>query len=473
MRIYIKSFILICCIAMTSCESIVEDINDNPNQITADGVEAKLFLTGAMLANSIAQCGHLNRISGMYSGQLVGYTSLYSNIYGYSLSSAESVTTWSRIYVGTLANVRTIRETAPDNRLLGGIAKALEANAIGTAASLFGDIPYTEAYNPEISDATFDNQLDVLNDVIALLNDAITDFGAASSQSLSEDIYFEGNKDKWTAATYTLIARYQMLLKNYSAAYAAAQNGISSSDGSMLYIPRGDANRSDGDKNLFWMILAGSRAGDIGSEGSYLSQLLDPASDVYRGNDKTDETARSAYYAISSEVASDNRGVIEQFEPQPIVTFEENTLILAEAGARTQNLAVGLGHLNDHRAYLRAGGRLNANFIDQPFTYEEYVEADFQAGGIENADGIDPTRALLREIVEERYVSGFGSWMPFDDARRLRKEDSDLIVPFPLNPAPSNITSHPERMPYSADEVNTNENAPEDPGIFTKTRVNQ
>ncbi len=471
MRIYIKSFLLIFCIALVSCESIVEDINDNPNQITADGVEAKLFLTGAQLANAIAQCGHVNRISGMYSGQLVGFTSLYSNIYGYSLSGVESSTTWSRIYVGTLTNVRTIRETAPDDRLLVGIAKVLEANGIGTAASLFGDIPYSEALDPEISDAQFDNQIDVLNDVINLLNSAISDLDAAASRALPEDIYFEGNRDKWRAAAYTLIARYQMILKNYDAAYAAAQNGISNDAGSMLYIPRGDANRSEGDKNLFWMILAGSRAGDIGSQGSYLSRLIDPESDVYRGNAKTDETARSGYYTISSEIASNNKGVIEQFEPQPIATFEENTLILAEAGARTRDFATGLSHLNEHRAYLRAGGRLNANFTDQPFTYEDYVEADFQAGGMENQDNIDPARALLREIIEERYVSGFGSWMPFDDARRLRKDDQDLIVPFPFNTL--NATAHPERMPYSADEINTNSNAPEEPGIFAKTRVNQ
>ncbi|MEZ4985422.1 MAG: hypothetical protein R2795_10355 [Saprospiraceae bacterium] len=54
------------------------------------------------------------------------------------------------------------------------------------------------------------------------------------------------------------------------------------------------------------------------------------------------------------------------------------------------------------------------------------------SGGIENADGIAVDRAILR-IIEERYVSGFTTYMPFDDVRRLRKSDSDVIVPFPLN----------------------------------------
>ncbi len=61
--------------------------------------------------------------------------------------------------------------------------------------------------------------------------------------------------------------------------------------------------------------------------------------------------------------------------------------------------------------------------------------------------------------------------MPFDDARRLRKSDSDVAVPFPLNVA--SASAHPERMPYSDDELNSNANAPTEPGIFTKTEVNQ
>ena len=91
---------------------------------------------------------------------------------------------------------------------------------------------------------------------------------------------------------------------------------------------------------------------------------------------------------------------------------------------------------------------------------------------MENADGIAADRALLREIVEERYVTGFLTWMPFDDHRRLRKSDPDLVVPFPLNDA--SAPSHVGRLPYASTELVANSNAPSvDPGIFTKTRVNE
>lgn len=468
---YITICLLVFGVFFTSCEGLVENINDNPNQITAGELDAELFLTGAMLANSSAQAGHLNRISGMWSGQLTGFTSLYSNIYGYSISTAEAVGTWSRVYVGVIPNVRHIREQVPQNLLLVGISKVLEAHAIGTAACLFGDVPYSQVNNPEFDDPVFDSQVSVLNSAVSLLESAVTDLGSASSFSLSQDIYFNGDADKWRATANTLIARYKMALRDYAGAYAAAQNGISSGDGNMQYIPRGEASNTAGDKNLFWTILEGSRAGDIGTGDSYLIQLLDPTSAVFRGNAKTDETARAGYYVIDASSGSSNLGIIEQFEPQNLVTYQENLLTLAEAGARTSGFATGLGHLNELRAYLNTGDFLNANFSGEAFNYEAYEAADFDAGGMENADGISADRALLREIIEERYVSGFGTFMPFDDARRLRNGDQDISVPFPLNTTAA--TQHPERMPYSDDELVTNSNAPQEPGIFTKTEVNQ
>lgn len=104
--------------------------------------------------------------------------------------------------------------------------------------------------------------------------------------------------------------------------------------------------------------------------------------------------------------------------------------------------------------------------------YSAYVAADFDPLGMENADSIDPTRALLREIIQERYVSLYGTFLPFNDARRIRKSDGDLTVPFPLNGG--TFTQYPERFPYAQDELNANSNAPSpEPGIFATTEVNR
>jgi len=455
----------------TGCD-VDKSLNDNPNEITLADVDPKLFLNGAQLANIIVQVSHINRISGMYSGQLIGFASLYSNIYGYALSTVESDDEWNSAYIGVVTNARHIQTAAPNDKLLVGISKVLEANAIGTLALLTGDVPYSEIGNSEISDPKFDAQIEVLASMSTLLDGAISDLNGASSRKESFDIYFNGDKDKWIAAAYTLKARYALANKDYAGALAAAGNGISSSSGDMLYIPRGDAAINAGDKNLFYTIIAGSRAGDLGNDGSFLLAILDSSNAKYRGNAKTNETARHGYYKIDESSASGNTGVIEQFEPQPIATYSENQLIKAEASARS-GFASGLSALNSYRAWLSGGGRLNATFDDADnYMYGAYVEADFTSGGMENADGVSKDKALLREIIEERYVSGFGSYMPFNDHRRLRGAgESDLVPPFPLNTV--GATQHVERMQWSQGEISSNTNAPTDPGLYAKTAVNK
>ena len=457
---------------IVSCEGIVEGVNDNPNELPLESVNPDFLLTGVQLANSVGQSGHLNRISNMWSGQLIGFTSLYGNIHGYEISTAETVSTWSRFYVGTVANTRTIVSDSRSDAQIRGIAKVLEAHAIGTAASLFGDVPFSQTFQEEIEDPVFDNQISVFNSAIDLLNDAITELSNAAGRDIPEDLHFGGDPAKWTEVAYTLKARYYLQLKDYNNAAAEALNGIASPASNLLYVPTGDPDRAEGDKNLFWTILEGARTGDIGTGNSYLMQLLDPTNADSRNNAKTNESARFGYYTIDETGGDANLGVIEQFEPHRMVTYEENLLILAETGVRTKDFDTGLSFLNLVRAYYSTGGYLNENFNDPSMIkYESYVASDFESGGLENPDGIDPTRALLREIIEERYISGFGTFIPFNDARRLRKNDADIAVDFPLNVPSAN--EYPERFPYSDDELATNANAPAEPGIFVKTEVNK
>ncbi len=489
------SLILIASMLMLASCEIPTDLNDNPNGLSLDKVDANLFLNGAQLANIMVQNSHLNRISGMFSGQLVGYTSLYSNIYGYSLSTVESNDEWRGCYTGVLTNVRHIREAAPDDKLLVGMSKVLEAHAVGTLAILMGDVPYSEVVS-ETADPKFDPQISVLAAMTSLLDGAISDLGSASSRSEDYDIYYGGDKDKWLAAAYTLKARYALVQSDYAGALSAAGSGISSSAGDMNFIPRGEAATSEGDKNLFNAILSGSRTGDLGNNGSYLLELLNDTTSAYRGNAKTIEFARHNYYKIDENSSTDNLGVIEALEPMPMVTYFENQLIMAEAAARTGG--GGLDYLNEYRAWLASGGRLNDTFntpfdttfatdttstgedttwivfIDTLIQYDAYEAADFESGGMENSDGVSAETALLREIIEERYVSGFGTFMPFNDHRRLRGDsETDLIVPFPLNTTAAAADGHVERIPYAQDELTSNSNMTEDPGLYQKTEVNQ
>ena len=461
---YIKILLIFTAFVFFGCEKLVEDLNENPNQLTLTDIDAGLFLNGAELSNISIQLGAYSRMAGYWSGQLVGFEQVELERYQYNV--ANNTFDWDG-YQSVLTPVRLIQERAADNPLLLGISKVVEAHLVGTYASLFGDIPYSQALG-DVENPQFDDQLYVFEQLQILLDSAIADLEGAAGFGVLEDYIFQGDRDKWLESAWTLKARYFMHTKAYGEAYSAALNGISTSDNNMMFNPL-EVTGQNATKNKYYIVLAGSP--NTGTGDSYLMQLLDDTSGISRNNAKTDETARRQYYVIDQSDADGNLGVAQELEPQPMITFQENLLILAEAGARTQSFEIGLGHLNGLRAYLNTGSFLNANFSAEPYSYEAYVAGDFDSGGMENMDGTDPDSALLREIIEERYVSGFTTFMPFDDARRLQKSDSDVAVPFPLNVPTS--TQNVERMLYPQDEVLSNPMAPADPGLYEPTKVNQ
>ena len=464
MKKYIITFTFLT--LLFSCESINGDLNSNPNKPT--DVPSILLLRGAMLADVTIQAGHLQRISGMWSGHFVGAQSLYKSIYEYNFTAAESNSIWFQIYTGVGLQVRTIQNQYPNDGLLQGICSILEAHAIGTAASIFGDIPYSEAWNKDISHPKFDNQRAVFNNLQQRLDQAITSLNGASAYNLESDLFFTGDKAKWIAVANTLKARYYLQTKEYARANTAAKNGISSDDQSMVFKPL--ASVGVGDSNLLHqLVTSGSRSGDMVSAGAYLMDLLDAAHSSTRNNAKTDETARRAYYSIDGDDAS--KGASAKDAPHRLVTYEENLLILAETEARAGNNDEALANLNKVRAFLNSGNAFTKVNAGDAMKYEPYVSADFASGGMENADGIDAKDAILREVIEERYVSGYGQFMPFNDACRLRKSDNSLAVPFPTNTG----SRYPERFVISQDEVNGNSKAAANKTItiFDKTEVNQ
>ena len=464
--------ILIPLFVFTRCENILEDINVNPNEPTE--APADLLLIGAELANVTVQVSHLQRISGMWSGQYSGKLLLYKSLGEYNISTEETNNTWSYIYQGIVKQCRLMQTELADLPNYVGIAKILEAHAVGTAAEIFGDIPYSQATdaNEEIEDPVFDDQAAVFASLQILLDGAIADLNSLpGNPSISNEIFHAGNKTKWIQTAYTLKARYYMDTKEYANAYTAAQSGIASNANSMKFKPAGTS--ANGNTNLL-NVFVGERNDYMSTAGTYLESLIAPGGG--RNNAKTNEQARSKYYTIIGNAPSSEVGVAKATSPMPLVTYEENLLILAEAGARTVDFATGLGHLNTLRAHLASGAAFTKVAASDATTYAAYVTADFDAGGMEN-DGVNlptvtPLRALLREIIEERYVSLYGTFAPFNDARRVRKSDGDLTVPFPIvSPV---FTQFPERFPYAQDELNANSNAPSpEPGIFAVTAVNK
>src|SRR5690606_3146576 len=461
-NILLQVLILITIIAFQSCDNYM-DVNENPNAPTQ--VPPELLIKGMELANTHIQSGHWMRTSQLWNGQLIGVTNVYQGLYQFNISPEDTNGAWSLLYHDIISQNVVIQENSEDN-LIKGIANVIEANAVGAMASLFGDIPYSEAGLP---DPVFDSQMDVFSSVQNLLDTAISQLqGEPSSRETSEDILLNGNPTAWIEVAYSLKARYYLIMNNYSEAYENALSGISSPDHSLMFAAGFGGYGTTGDNsNLYNNLLNTSRSGDITSEGSFIQDLLDVTNATSRNNAKTDETRRKSYLTVTDDTKDDSN-ITAADALLPLITYEENLLILAETALRIVSFDEGLEYLNTLRSYLASGEAFTGD-PGLPVLYETYNAADFAAGGMENPEGISNNEALLREIIEEKYVTTFGNLTPFDDFRRIRSTDSVIAMDIPVNSS----SEYPERFPIAQDEINGNLNTPTPiPDIFTKTPVN-
>ncbi|WP_338875212.1 SusD/RagB family nutrient-binding outer membrane lipoprotein [Spirosoma sp. SC4-14] len=446
-----------------SCTSIVENLNVDPNNPTSS--TASLLLTGTEIANMATQEGMASRLTTIWDGYASGADRQWLDYYNYNVSAGIYDSDWNLVFTGTNANaLLTISQaTALGNRKMAGIAKILRANALATGTELWGDIPFDQAGDiAKYPNPAFEPQATVYTKLLALLDDAIADLKSGVGTVSTEDIHFAGDATKWTQVAYTLKARLLTDSRQYDAAYTAAQSGVSTYANS-LYSPHGTT--ASVNQNSYYSFLASTRTGDIYAVGAYNVSLLNPASANYRGNAKTVETARYKFYYLENGVntpgkvepnTSGSSGFFAQSASFPLVTYQENILTLAEMALRSgKGFTTALGHLNTYRSFLNSGGYINATYLTSgAYKYEPYVAADFEAGGIENPDGISADNALMREILQERYVSFYGQHLGWNDERRTRTEAYGIKL------TPNNGSQLPWRFIYPQNEINSNPSTP-------------
>ena len=474
-----KLIITILSLFVISCGPLVEDLNQNPNNPTS--APYQYTLTAAEVATIVLQTGEPAREAGIFAGQFRGFDRQHLALNNYLVTATTFDPTWRVTFRDILRNIRVAEASAIESGIEGvalGILQTLKALNLGTATSLFGDIPFDQAGSLEFENPEFESQTVVYEKIQTLLDNAIVNLAKGTGRPpANTEIYFDGNPLAWSQVAYTLKARYFMHTKNYPAAYAAAKNGIGSNGSKHTNNMKSPHGTATDNANLHYQFFAlASRKNDLVTSNFFASlidanNLTNPIPANYRGNSKTIETARYNYLlqttVIGIQPNFNKNGFAQIDAPAQIVTYAENLLILAESGARA-NFNTGLGHLNEFRAYMASGGYIT-NPVMANIKYSPYVAADFDNSGIENKDGISSSNALLREILEERYITLFGQIEVFNDTRRTQDE---RIIKVPMVP---NVGSDlPQRFLIGNSEINTNNNTPNPiPGFFERTSVNK
>jgi hypothetical protein len=401
----------------TSCEDYIEDVNISPNNPT----EAPLnnVIIAAQVNFGAFMEGEDARLASMWTQQTSGEDRQYSAYHIYNLTT--EAFSWFYPYIGTLQQLDIAIEEAEaiDNRSTAGMLKTMKAATFGTLTSLYGDIPFSEALQaPEVTNPVYDEQEAVYAGVQAILDEAIADLSTGQGTIIA-DILGGGDAEAWLEAAHTYKARFYLHVGDYSQAASQAEQGLSS-PANNLEMEHGEV--TEGNVNLWFDFLVLNRAGYLQANNAFLPRLLDPETDVYRGNEKTDESARFEFYydapdeggyvINTKDVESGDPGIFRRNASFTILSYRENQLILAEALLRQASPDVegALEALNDVR-------EVNEELFPEG-SYEAYELGDFETGGIANTGQGTTREALLQEVLEEKYASLFGQIEVFNDLRR-------------------------------------------------------
>lgn len=190
----------------TGCTKDFEEINTNPNNMS-EGMATPYNMLEYLLYEP-AQWN--DRYSMVWNGELVQYqtytTTAAKQIHIYKLTDSEFSTAWNN-YGRFALNARHmyhLAERTKDNACK-AIAMTLEVMQIANQVSLFGDIPYSEAFGlregTNNSQPKFDTQKEVFEQMIAKLDSANNIYrgkqGALNFQYPGLDGMYHGDMKKW------------------------------------------------------------------------------------------------------------------------------------------------------------------------------------------------------------------------------------------------------------------------------------
>jgi hypothetical protein len=319
-------------------------------------------------------------------------------------------------------------------------------------ASIFGDIPFSEAGNLENTEPKFDTQAEVYAAVQKLLDEAITDLAATASAGdaavlRDRDLRFRGNAARWTAVAWSLKARFHMHLAEvdparYGQALAAAQQGIMTPAGNWTAVHSGATTEAN-----LWHQFQRDRSGYI-SGGALLINKLEAANDprlqIYFTTGSGNFAGQYAGSAPGTGGTTTDPGVQaanlnlpgSANYNQPIVTCAETQFIIAEAQHQAGNTAA-------------ANAALQAGIACQEGLFGIEIPRPAALSG----------NALLVEIIDQKYKALFLNMEAYNDYKRTCLPDLSGIK------TGTSVAGKPipRRLLYGSTERETNSNTPDNP----------
>jgi hypothetical protein len=208
-------------LSAVSCEQYL-DINDNPNQVAIELVTPNELLPVGITKTYSTQGRTLMQFSSVVMNSLAGnslsYGAPYIDDYKPNVSNTFYNTIWDGLYLGTANFEQIIKYNDPEGKYAQykAIAKIMKANYIQILTDLYGDMPYSEAFQQQGNlTPKYDKGENIYRASITDLEDAIAIIDShVGDAPTTADIVFQGNMTNWKAFANTLKLRYLLRMSN-------------------------------------------------------------------------------------------------------------------------------------------------------------------------------------------------------------------------------------------------------------------
>lgn len=307
--------------------------------------------------------GYVPMLVCMWMQQCAGINSRFVQTEGeYGITAGSLDFTFSGVYVGGgLLGIRSVEASADKDgdKLYKGIAEVHEAMVMMLTADAWGDVPYREAVS-NITTAAFDPQMQIYDDLLALLDKAIADLNGGGTGPGTTDLVYGGDKTQWIQAAHTLKARIYLhrveKLGNgeYAKALTEANLGISAPANDWLT----QHSAANAERNVWQQFQTTSGFGQDLVAGARLVNIMkaqnDPRLSSYFG-----QAPNGSYGGFDATVGTTDLKTVSPMAGgrasnptfrQPIITYDENQLIIAEASLQTGAATAAATALNTVRA---------------------------------------------------------------------------------------------------------------------------
>jgi len=209
-NLILNTLIVVCLVAITSCDKGFKDLNINPNNPTS--LDAAFLFTNAEFLTFSATMENEPTIVQQFINPFGGITSAFNfNVSNQTFTGAR----WNNAYpnsVKLLAQVLSQVKGAPGRTNLYNEARIWRAYQFMVLADSYGDVPYSDAGLAYLNNTYFpkyDKQQDIYTDLVNELT-AATAALDPTKDIVTADAFYSGNVDQWKRLGHSLLLRIGM-----------------------------------------------------------------------------------------------------------------------------------------------------------------------------------------------------------------------------------------------------------------------